>query len=269
MSPFFGTLNAPLDACRAKAARGKAHIEAMKAELWVWRYLQGVPPFTTRKEFQPEENRFVFYIDTVGRLPAVWSLVIGDALNNLRSALDHAAWYLANLKPLAPKTDENAIQFPFYSSEPTFDANVTRRLPNVDAAIVRYIKGLQPFAPDHRLQGPLAFLVEQNNLDKHREIRPVLGTPVGGTLIEAVNEANFTVTRVEPPSGLSEFTVFDEDTELAYVFGTPTGTGEPDVDLKVKGSFAPAFQNGLPVFEGLEEIHDTVMTVLNEIEALL
>src|SRR2546425_9344446 len=111
MLGFFGIRNDPLDAARAKAVRGSAHIEALAAELWAWRFLQGVPPYVLTRHFQPGRNRFVFFATNVTRWPAAWSLLIGDALNNLRSALDHTVWYLANLKPLPPGTVDNAIQF--------------------------------------------------------------------------------------------------------------------------------------------------------------
>jgi hypothetical protein len=93
------------------------------------------------------------------------------------------------MKPLPPNADLNAIQFPFYSTEPKFDANVARRLPGVRQPVLDYIRQLQPFPPNHPLQNAIAFLIEQNNLDKHREIRPVIGMSIGETRFTPVNEA--------------------------------------------------------------------------------
>ena len=268
MTGFYGIRHEPLDGSRGKVVRARAHIDALAAELWSWRYLEKDPPYLLTRHFQESRSRFVFFVSDVTHWPAAWSLLIGDALNNLRSALDHAVWYLANLNPLPPGTDEKAIQFPFYASEQAFDGNVGRRLPNVEPEVVAYIKRLQPFPPAHPLQDALGFLIEQNNLDKHREIRPLVGMSIGETRFRPVNEINFVVSKVEFPIA-EGFLAFKEGVEVAYVEGTTTGEGQPDVNLKVEGQVAPAFENGLPVLDGLQQMHDAVTVALREIEALL
>lgn len=140
--------------------------------------------------------------------------------------------------------------------------------PTSKPEVVAYIRGLQPFPPAHPLQDALGFLIEQNNLDKHREIRPLVGMSIGETRFRPVNEVNFVVSKVEFPVA-EGFLAFKEGVEVAYVEGTVIGEGQPDVNLKVEGQVAPAFENGLPVLDGLQQMHDAVTVALGEIEALL
>jgi hypothetical protein len=68
------------------------------------------------------------------------------------------------------------------------------------------------------------------------------------------------------PSG---FIAFEEGAEVVYVEGTPSAGGAPDVDVRVEGFVTPAFENGVPILEGLQQMHEAVLTAIREIEALI
>jgi hypothetical protein len=106
-----------------------------------------------------------------------WSVVLGDALHNYRSALDHAAWALT-----APDTgiDLKRIEFPIFLREADFRASSNNGMPlkrsglyrisGMEPSVQTVIEGVQPYKSvgspaDH---DPLWLLQELSNFDKHR-----------------------------------------------------------------------------------------------------
>jgi hypothetical protein len=257
----------PLDGCRAKVAWGKAHGDALKGHLLAWKYLQTEPPFTLRKEFDADLNRFIFYVNTSISLPVVWSLIVGDALNNFRAGLDHLAWFLVNLQPPANLKDWEVF-FPIYDTPKWFADNLAKRLPGVDGKFTDIIKRYQPFSTETAAKW-IALLAKLNNFDKHRQVRPFIGQTAGNIHVEVIEQSHFTVTKTEPPADLQAFVEYKPDAEVARIYGIPTGTGKPEVKVGIVGSYFVAFENGEPVPEGLDAIEAAVYAVLNDIEAVL
>jgi hypothetical protein len=268
MSVIKGTfLPKPLDGSRGKAAWGKSHCDRLKADILIWKYLQREPPFSLRKEFQADLNRFVVSVESPWKLPLSWSLMIGDSLNNYRSALDHLAWFLVQLNPPSGLREID-VMFPVYDPEPKFEANVARRLPGVDRKLIDIIKKYQPFVTSDAAKA-ITTLVEFNNFDKHREVRPVIGQSVGDIHFEVTEATHFTVTKTVAPQDLNVFLEFKPGAELAYIYGTPSGDGKPEVKMKFVGSQQITFEDGRGVVDALDAIDTAVLAVIDEIEALL
>jgi hypothetical protein len=263
-----------LDDCRAKAAWGKSHVDQLKADILAWKYLNHTPPFSTRKKFEPQAGdagKFSFWIDHISPLPVEWSLVIGDALNNYRAALDHMAWTVVWRNPPS-RVREGDVMFPHYEIPAKFDGNLGRRLPGVDQKVIDIIKQYQPFSP-----GPasdtITALIELNNIDKHREIRPVIGQMLGQQQM-SYEATNFSVRHVElfpgsgPGSG-NETLAYKPDTHLVDVFGVRKVGGEPDVTMKFEGSYGIAFENGRWAIDVLDGLETAVGAILDEVEAAI
>jgi len=152
------------------------HIHALDAEIANWssgprnprrlhRIRDGVPPteFRAQIRFEPP-------------LPETVPLLIGDAVHNLRSALDHLACALADLKlPAASQTGHAGIEFPIYISEHEFNAKGAGRIKKLPSSAQDEIRSLQPYhaGKDARHQFLWA-LHELDIIDKHRRIS-VLG----------------------------------------------------------------------------------------------
>lgn len=119
-----------------------------------------------------------------------WGLILGDALNNLRSCLDHLAYSLSILDTgQDPPPREGDIQFPIVDDGVRFAGAAARRIPDIGSDVCGAIETLQPY---HRLddpvlqqppfnigEHPLWALNKLNNIEKHRLI-PVVAAWNGG-----------------------------------------------------------------------------------------
>src|SRR5271154_687353 len=85
----FGT---PLDNLLSKVERAKEHILNLEVERD--RFFS-TKPYSFRFETNLQTRERTYYLADVKPIPLRFSLIIGDALNNLRSALDHTAYHLA------------------------------------------------------------------------------------------------------------------------------------------------------------------------------
>jgi len=73
-----------------KAARGKEHLAELQAHVSRWLADVEVPGFTV--EATDGGRTHIVRVVGVPSVPVAWPLELGDALHNLRSALDFLAW---------------------------------------------------------------------------------------------------------------------------------------------------------------------------------
>lgn len=106
--------------------------------------------------------------------PPDWSVIVGELVHDLRSALDHLVWQLVLANGETPR---ETSQFPIYSygrlgrakDRKRRAAQWRDRLYGVDPADARFIKALQPYRRRHRLNFvPLEEVATFSNIDKHR-----------------------------------------------------------------------------------------------------
>jgi hypothetical protein len=107
--------------------------------------------------------------------PLRWSLIAGDAIHNVRSALDHLAsgLVLANEGEVTTRT-----QFPIYDHVPDRgeERRIARNLEGMADDDVRRIREMQPYLDmvAERSERLLA-LARLDNYDKHRVVHPAYG----------------------------------------------------------------------------------------------
>jgi hypothetical protein len=100
---------------------------------------------------------------------AEWSLVVGDCVQNLRSALDHLIWHLSTEDER--KSHPKQIQFPITLTKQDWASFGSRSIQGLVPAARKAVLVLQPFTkPSADRPDPLAVLNELSNLDKHRRI---------------------------------------------------------------------------------------------------
>lgn len=93
------------------------------------------------------------------------ALTVGDAVHNLRSALDNLAWTLANLS--GPPPNPKAIQFPV-SEKAAGWRKARRDLETLPAAALDRMEAAQPFVFDCKEDSFLWHLHQLDIADKHR-----------------------------------------------------------------------------------------------------
>jgi hypothetical protein len=163
----------PFDSCMAKLIRAHEHIQALKQTI----ESLGPNPYSIVEERNPHEGdrdfRLVAHDLTAFRRIPMLSVIVGDAVHQMRSSLDHAAWQIA--KPPIERTtafpiciERSGTRNSFYGSGN--DAGIgVRYLKNVSLPGFEHLESIQPY---NRLKerDELWLLNELWNKDKHRAL---------------------------------------------------------------------------------------------------
>ena len=164
------------DSVRLKIDWAEKHLDALDAEIDRWtsgsrnprrlqRIRNGVPPTEYRAEMRFDPP-----------IPDAVPMLIGDAVHNLRSALDHLACALADLEAsTTSETGQSDIEFPIYISKTKFNDTGARRIKKLPSSAQDEIKSLQPHHAGNDARFHFLWVLHQLDIiDKHRRIS-VLG----------------------------------------------------------------------------------------------
>lgn len=156
-----------------RASENIFELNELLSESRPFRYVIETNANTGQRTTRPKQNESV--INAV-------ALLCGDAIHNLRTALDHAYWEIVS--PHVPEGDRASIQFPFSKTEARLDEAVKNRLAHrVSPKFFDAIIALKP----HREPGGnelLYFIHEMDLLDKHRLLIPTGDyTQISGAII--------------------------------------------------------------------------------------
>jgi hypothetical protein len=148
--------------CFVKTSRAREHLEQLKAareELSHGNYLHG--------ELQRDGR------DVVGRLriqaspPPRIPCIVGDAIHNVRSALDHLAC-------LAVEFGGGRVtrwtQFPIFDHEAGFRRAVLRQLAGAPREFLEFVEKVQPYQAVKNTENPLHVINRLDIKDKHRQL---------------------------------------------------------------------------------------------------
>ena len=100
----------------------------------------------------------------------VWGLIFGDAMHNLRSALDNLLSYIARAEDATPR-QLAVVQFPIVTDRAEWSES-SRRVSMLPQRVREAIEAVQPFNREGSKippsADPLALISTFNNADKHR-----------------------------------------------------------------------------------------------------
>jgi hypothetical protein len=186
--------------------------------------------YSIARQSDAEGSRYAFVVE-VKKPPPLdrWSLIDGDCIHNLRSALDALIYALAVRDSGSnPPPVERSLQFPITGSVGDFNRSLAMIRPLAPGTQTR-IERAQPYNRWHPQLPPLLCLLNKfDNLDKHRLLNVVIANAAQGHL-------RFDYTGYELPS----FKLFhhsgaiESGAELAYVMFTPP---KPDVNCKYEAT---------------------------------
>jgi hypothetical protein len=169
-------LEGALAGVREKLHRAEHHLETLYVE---WgKYLRAEPsPYGFPIHIDPQTGDHVIYAEIIEPPPLSLSVIVGDVIHNLRSALDHLAWELVKRAGGEPGRH---TYFPLCDTEGQWRADVERRqrrddrpspLAGIDpdSAIWAFIQAVQPYKG--AIYGKaLTSLRVLSNADKHRTL---------------------------------------------------------------------------------------------------
>lgn len=138
---------------------------------------------TIKAVFDPPSGK---YICTVDHIPSTWqtrvSVIAGEVVHDLRSALDHLAWQLV-LDHSGKLSDKDArkVQFPIREKQKDWFSDYTVSM--IKPANASLLEPRQPFSNQSAIGShPLTILQDFSNQDKHRILNSVLVRPFGFSL---------------------------------------------------------------------------------------
>lgn len=153
-----------IESVDAKMIRAHEHLEMLERESL--EYLSTIKPTMVLKT--APDARWPWLVMWVNDYipPIRLSVLLGDCVHNMRSALDNLVCGLA--RTVDPSCACKGTKFPYRQNETDFDANVNQDLSGVPIEAQKIIKQLQPWCDTSRVPNPLLMLNKLSNIDKHR-----------------------------------------------------------------------------------------------------
>jgi hypothetical protein len=144
---------------RLKIGRAKQHIRELG--LLVEKFM-AKRPFRIMVKHQPTAGEYLIATKRYEPIPDTWSLIVGDIVHNLWSALDLAIYSMASDKA----RDQHALMFPFVREEHRLKEKIrSTQVEFAGAKVVEYIRSLKPYRDGNRV---LSGIYRLDARDKHR-----------------------------------------------------------------------------------------------------
>jgi hypothetical protein len=168
-----------LSGARAKLERAKEHLQLLDETVRDVRLASGGDSSLVLGGFyRSVSESFELRVISMPQYPLTrWGTVLGDYVQNLRSALDHAAYQLVASGSEPSDAALGRSQFPICDTHDLFDSEVPRRLSGVAPRAISVVKEAQPFEYHNIDISPTRILRELSNRDKHRLLIPLLLAP--------------------------------------------------------------------------------------------
>jgi hypothetical protein len=250
-----------LESARLKISRANHHANALKAAIKAWLEDR---PYEVTLDKDPQTGDEVCRIHILRHPPEEWSILIGEIVYGLRSALDHAVYALS-----APPGEEppKGTEFPIFKEEAMF-RNDNRpgglwKARGLSPEALAVVDSIQPFR--HAGQEPerhiLWVLQELCNTDKHRALN-LSSTALGAMDLTLKPFGGVTVHR----SKVREDGPVEDGAELVRWSVSVKGEGKVEMNGEIAVDVAfneagPA--KGESVTRGLDMLGNTVASVIN------
>lgn len=260
---------------RAKLDRAGEHLETLKTEIENFRKADShaIDAYT-----DSDTGAYLLRVDP-NFVPPRMGAIVGDVLCNLRPTLDYLVYALAYLDSGSAQA---GTQFPICDTKTFFRKKKGSWLKGVSPEHVAAIEALQPYdGRDEQLW--LRALRDLSNPDKHRHLS-VVATQVEGAF-EVLDKPKRILKAERTDSGGTKIDIRDW-TDLEAIAERLEERGKPkaeedrirvsipkghrlegaDVYVQVGLSIEIAFEDGIPVREGLQTLHRQVGLVLEAFE---
>ncbi|HEX2645867.1 MAG TPA: hypothetical protein VHO95_01435 [Candidatus Dormibacteraeota bacterium] len=185
---------------------------------------------------------------------ARWGVLIGDCVQNLRAALDHAAYQLVPEPTRSSEADN--VTFPIFDNATKYEAKKKQSawIGAIHPQAVSIIDSLQPGATPAPHDHILWKLYRLSNIDKHRTVH-VAALGIG----EIASSHPFVIQQEDQEAG-------------TVVIASTLDPANPNIHLQM--TIEVIFTEGtdiaqLPVFQTLNQIGGTVSAALNRLRGYM
>lgn len=195
-----------------KVKRAYEHIAACEQQLQM--FLES-RPYKVGAKRDPKNRKLIYYVESVEPIPDCIPLIVGDAIQNLMSALDHLAYQIVcndtGDKPPNPKN----VYFPIADNVTKYVANKHRKMEGARQQSFDAIDALKPYKSGN---DQLWTLHKLNNIEKHRMLL-TSGSQAGG--INACQLMAVQISSTFPPEDVAALG------SMNAIFLVPTDNGFP------------------------------------------
>lgn len=154
---------------RLKIEQAKRHESKMEAELAsFW----SSKPYEVWTKSEIATRRLIYFAARAEAVPVLLSLIVGDVIHNLRSALDHLAYQLV-LLGMKGKTPGHHVYFPIADNAVSYKAIASKNLKGADLAARKIVDGIKPYKGAN---DTLWFIHRLDIVDKHRLLVAVVSS---------------------------------------------------------------------------------------------
>ena len=168
-----------MDKINLKINRAKDHLQELQIRL---REFINIQPYKISVKRNTERHP-VYYISEAKDVPIEISLIAGEVIQNLRTALDHLAYKLFKIN--TPSGDDGKhIYFPISDSLDGYNYDKTRKTKGMSENAINLIDTIKPYKEGNKT---LWQLHQLNNIDKHRLLFTV-GSSFGSLNLGATME---------------------------------------------------------------------------------
>jgi hypothetical protein len=153
-----------LTGIQTKIKRAKSHIqdfETARTNFFAH------DPYVIATKRNPETRQLAYYLVSVEEVPPLLGAIAGDAIQNLRSALDHLAYQLVVVGrgTSEPPEHPERISFPIFNSAEEYEAEKLRKVEGAAEDAIKAIDSVKPYKGGNDVLWQLHRL---NIVDKHR-----------------------------------------------------------------------------------------------------
>ena len=160
-----------LESVLVKIDRAKVHIADLNTEIGL---LIDSCDKGTRGKGNPKTREYILWLDITPIVPPTISALAGDAIHNLRSALDHLAYQLVKARGTPTRDPTQNTTFPILETPPTPNRFGRFPPPQIAPSVSREVREalaeLQPYKRSQPHLHPLAVLHNLDIVDKHRQL---------------------------------------------------------------------------------------------------
>jgi hypothetical protein len=147
---------------RVKVERASKHIAEINTEIGI---LTTSHPYEVAPKGDPHIGQPRFYLTKAAPIPLHFGAIVGDVVQNLRSALDHLVYQLFLVNGGTNATAAH-LYFPTDSSATLYKASAPRKIQGLRQDAIDAINSIEPY--DGGKGAELSVLNRLNRTDKHR-----------------------------------------------------------------------------------------------------
>lgn len=266
-----------LASCRSKLSQAKKHRDSLHKYLEDFFAVEGNRPRLGTK-FIAESLEWKLYVNYMPDLSVPFretGLIVGDAINNLRSVLDYVAYQLALLNnggSLSAAQEKN-VQFPLIDDPRQWPGILKGCARDIHPEHTAIIERFQPYHRFHEELAvgpyfhPFAMLRDLSNSDKHRlpTLVGIPGSGVEGSLPGMMLLFGSMAEFAEGKLPSVQTTPVELGTVLVSVRMKP-GSSPPEVEMA--GNVLPqvSFVDGYPVIAVLDKIGAALAIAIGEFD---